>query len=84
MEAHTKDGTVIRQVEEVDSNLRRKTQEYERWQILWAEHPLADDGLWLSAAFYGKLLKERGLETLEAKAKRLLEELNIWLNAMLD
>ncbi|XXG59365.1 hypothetical protein AAC387_Pa04g1465 [Persea americana] len=62
MEARDREGTLICQVEEADSNLRRKTQEYERC----------------------KVLKKRRLETLEAKAKGLLEELNLWLKTMSD
>ncbi|XXG53587.1 hypothetical protein AAC387_Pa03g1666 [Persea americana] len=31
MEAHAREGALIPQVEEADSNLQRKTQEYERW-----------------------------------------------------
>ena len=34
VKACAREGTLICQVEEVDSNLRRKTQEYERWKIL--------------------------------------------------
>ena len=44
----------------------------------------AEDGLQCSAAFYGKIFKKRGLETLEAKAKSPLEELNHLLKTMLD
>ena len=33
VEACAREGTLNRQVEEVDSNLRRQTQEYERCQI---------------------------------------------------
>lgn len=75
---------MIRQVEEADNNLQRKTQEYEQWKILWKELPCAEDGSWRFATFYGKILKKRGLEALEAKAKSLLEELNILLKTMLD
>ncbi|XXG88221.1 hypothetical protein AAC387_Pa12g0461 [Persea americana] len=75
---------LIRQVEEANNNLQRKTQEYEQWQILWEELPHAEDGSRRSAAFYGKILKKRGLEALEAKAKSLLEELNLLLKTMLD
>ncbi|XXG82676.1 hypothetical protein AAC387_Pa10g0576 [Persea americana] len=35
LKAHNRERTLIRQVEEVESNLQRKTQEYEQWQILW-------------------------------------------------
>ena len=84
VEARARDGTLIRQVEDADSKLRRKTWEYKRWQILWAELPLAEDESHRSVAFYGKLLKKRGLEAMKARAKSLLEELNLWLNAMLD
>ena len=69
MEARAKVGALIRQVEEADIDLRRRTQEYERWHILWEELPRADDGSRRSAAFYEKILKKRGLEALEAKAK---------------
>ena len=83
-EAHDREGALIHQVKEVDSNLRRKTQEYERWKILWEELPRAEDGSRRFATFYSKVLKKRGLETLEAKAKSLLEELNLWLKTMSD
>ncbi|XXG53082.1 hypothetical protein AAC387_Pa03g1240 [Persea americana] len=83
-EARDREGAFIRQVEEADSNFRRKTQEYKRWQILWEELPRAEDGSRRSAAFYGKVLKKCGLEALEAKAKSLLEELNLWLKTMSD
>ncbi|MBY3556072.1 hypothetical protein HGI15_22315, partial [Modestobacter lapidis] len=84
VEARAREGTLIRQVEEAESNLRRKTEEYEQWEILWEELPRADDGSRRSAAFYGKILKKRGLEALEAKAKSLLEELSLWLKTMMD
>ena len=83
VEACAREGALIRQVEDVDHNLRRKTREYERWQILWAEFPLANDGSRRSAVSYGKILKKRGLEALKAKAKRLLRELNLLMKAML-
>ncbi|KAJ8649241.1 hypothetical protein MRB53_002264 [Persea americana] len=44
LKARDRERTLIRQVEEVKSNLRRKTQEYEQWQILWEELPRAEDG----------------------------------------
>ncbi|XXG42079.1 hypothetical protein AAC387_Pa01g2427 [Persea americana] len=84
VEARAREGTLIRQVEEAKSNLRRKTQEYEQCQILWEELPRAKDGSQQPAAFYGKILKKRGLEALEAKAKSLLEELSLWLKTMSD
>ncbi|XXG41735.1 hypothetical protein AAC387_Pa01g2140 [Persea americana] len=84
MEARTKEGTLIRQVEEADSNLWRKTREYEQWQILWEELPRADDGLQRFAAFYGNILKKCSLKALEAEAKSLLKELNLWLKTILD
>ena len=34
LKARDRERALIRQVEEVESNLRRKTQEYEQWQIL--------------------------------------------------
>ena len=78
------EGTLIRQVEEADSNLRRKTWEYKQWQILWEELPRTKDGSRHSNAFYSKILKKHGLEVLEAKAKSLLEELNLLLKTALD
>ncbi|KAJ8614974.1 hypothetical protein MRB53_021859 [Persea americana] len=84
LQARDRERTLIRQVEEVESNLRRKTQEYEQWQILWEELPRAEDGSRRPTAFYGKILKKRGLEALEAKAKCLLEELSLWLKTMSD
>ena len=84
LKARDRERTLIRQVEEVESNLRRKTQEYEQWQILWEELPRAEDGSRRPTAFYGKILKKRGLEALEAKAKCLLEELSLWLKTMSD
>jgi len=42
----------------------------------------AEDGSRQSTAFYGKILKKRGLEALKAKAKSLLEELGLWLKTM--
>ena len=84
VEARAREETLIRQVEEADSNLRRKTQEYKQWQILWEELPSVDDGLQHFAAFYGKILKKRALKALELKTKSLLEELNLWLKTMLD
>ena len=84
VEARVKEGTLIRQVEEAGSSLQRKTQEYEQWQILWEELPRAEDGSRRFALFYGKILKKRSLEALEAKAKSLLEELDLWLKTMLD
>ena len=44
LKARDRERTLIRQVEEVESNLRRKTQEYEQWQILREELPRAEDG----------------------------------------
>ena len=41
---HSLDREVIRQVEEAESNLRRKSLEYEQWQVLWEELPRAEDG----------------------------------------
>ncbi|KAJ8630142.1 hypothetical protein MRB53_023465 [Persea americana] len=79
-----RERTLILQVEEIESNLRRKTQEYEQWQILWEELPRAEDGSQRPTAFYGKILKKRGLEALEAKVKSLLEELSLWLKTMSD
>ncbi|XXG68799.1 hypothetical protein AAC387_Pa06g1806 [Persea americana] len=76
--------TLIHHVEEAERNLWRKTQEYEQWQILWEELPRAEDGSRQPTAFYGKILKKRSLETLEAKAKSLLEELSLWLKTMSD
>ena len=84
LKARDRERALIRQVEEVESNLRRKTQEYEQWQILWEELPRAEDGSRRPTAFYGKILKKRGLEALEAKAKCLLEELSLWLKTMSD
>ncbi|XXG41935.1 hypothetical protein AAC387_Pa01g2300 [Persea americana] len=84
LKAHDRERTLIRQVEEVESNLWRKTQEYEQWQILWEELPHAEDGSRWPTAFYGKILKKRGLEAFEAKAKSLLEELSLWLKTMSD
>ncbi|XXG85681.1 hypothetical protein AAC387_Pa11g0716 [Persea americana] len=84
LKARDRERTLIRQVEEFESNLRRKTQEYEQWQILWEELPRAEDGSRRPTAFYGKILKKRGLEALEAKAKCLLEELSLWLKTMSD
>ena len=84
LKARDRERTLIRQVEEVESNLRRKTQEYEQWQILWEELPRAKDGSRKPTAFYRKILKKRGLEALEAKAKSLLEELSLWLKTMSD
>ncbi|XXG82567.1 hypothetical protein AAC387_Pa10g0487 [Persea americana] len=84
LKARDRERTLIRQVEEVESNLRRKTQEYEQWQILWEELPRAADGTRRPTAFYGKILKKRGLEALEAKARCLLEELSLWLKTMSD
>ncbi|XXG53338.1 hypothetical protein AAC387_Pa03g1441 [Persea americana] len=84
LKARDRERTLIRQVEEVESNLQRKTQEYEQWQILWEELPRAEDGSRRPTAFYGKILKKRGLEALEAKAKCLLEELSLWLKTMSD
>ena len=34
LKARYRERSLIRQVEEAESNLRRKTQEYEQWQIL--------------------------------------------------
>ena len=82
MEARDREGTLIRRVEEAESNLRRKVQEHEQWQVLWEELPRAKDGSRRSAAFYGKLLKKRGLGALEAEAKSLLNELGLWLETM--
>ncbi|XXG41987.1 hypothetical protein AAC387_Pa01g2346 [Persea americana] len=79
-----RERTLIHQVEEVESNLRRKTREYEQWKILWEELPRAEDGSLQPTAFYGKILKKRGLEALEAKAKSLLKELSLWLKTMSD
>ncbi|KAJ8627662.1 hypothetical protein MRB53_020969 [Persea americana] len=84
LKARDRERTLIRKVEEVESNLRRKTQEYEQWHILWEELPCAEDGSRRHIAFYGKILKKRGLEALEAKAKSFLEELNLWLKTMSD
>ena len=84
LKARDGERALIRQVKEVESNLRRKTQEYEQWQILWEELPRAEDGSRRPTAFYGKILKKRGLEALEAKAKCLLEELSLWLKTMSD
>ncbi|KAJ8635653.1 hypothetical protein MRB53_009920 [Persea americana] len=84
LKARDRERTLIHQVEEAESNLRRKTQEYEHWQILWEELPRAEDGSRKPTVFYGKILKKRGLEDLEAKAKSLLEELSLWLKTMLD
>ncbi|XXG68859.1 hypothetical protein AAC387_Pa06g1856 [Persea americana] len=84
LKACDRERTLIRQVEEVESNLRRKTQEYERWQILWEELPRAEDGSRRPTAFYGKILKKRDIKALEAKAKCLLEELSLWLKTMSD
>ena len=58
LKARDKEWTLIRQVEEVESNVRRKTQEYEQWQILWEELPRAEDGSRRHTAFYGKILKK--------------------------
>ncbi|XXG53638.1 hypothetical protein AAC387_Pa03g1703 [Persea americana] len=44
LKARDREMTLIRQVEEAKSNLRRETQEYEQWQILWKELPRAEDG----------------------------------------
>ena len=44
LKAHDRERTLICQVEEAESNLRRKTQEYEQWKILWEELPHAEDG----------------------------------------
>ena len=44
---------------------------------LWEELPRVEDGSRQHSAFYGKILKKRGLEALEAKAKSLLEELSL-------
>ncbi|XXG89122.1 hypothetical protein AAC387_Pa12g1202 [Persea americana] len=79
-----RERTLILQVEETESNLRRKTQEYEQWQILWEELPRAEDGSRRPFAFYTKILKKHGLEALEAKAKSLLKELSLWLKTMSD
>ncbi|KAJ8620219.1 hypothetical protein MRB53_028748 [Persea americana] len=84
LKAHDRERTLIHQVDEVKSNLRRKTQEYEQWQILWEELPRAEDGSRRHTAFYGRIMKKRGLEALEAKAKGLLEELSLWLKTMSD
>ncbi|KAJ8634480.1 hypothetical protein MRB53_008747 [Persea americana] len=84
LKARDRERTLICQVEEVESNLRRKTQEYEQWQILWEELPHAEDESRRHTAFYGKILKKRGLEALEAKAKSLLKELSVWLKTMSD
>ncbi|XXG47944.1 hypothetical protein AAC387_Pa02g2505 [Persea americana] len=84
LKARDRERTLIRQVEEVESNLRRKTQEYEHWQILWEELPRAEDGSQRPTAIYGKILKKRGVEALEAKAKCLLEQLSLWLKTMSD
>jgi hypothetical protein len=84
LEARARESTLIHQVEEVDGNLRRKTLEHEQWQLLWEEFPRAEDGSWFSAAFYGSILKKRGLEALEAEARSLLEDLSLWLKTMMD
>ncbi|KAJ8615015.1 hypothetical protein MRB53_004217 [Persea americana] len=84
LKARDRERTLIRQVEEAESNLQRKTQEYEQWKILWEELPRAEDGSRQPTTFYGKILKKRGLEALEAKAKSLLEELSLWLKTMSD
>ena len=84
LKARDRERILIRQVEEVVSNLRRKTQEYEQLQILGEELPRAEDGSRRPTTFYGKILKKRGLEALEAKAKSLLEELSLWLKTMSD
>ena len=84
LKARDRERTLIRHIEEAESNLRRKTQEYEQWKILWEELPRAQDGSRRPIAFYGKILKKRRLEALEAKAKSLLEELSLWLKTMLD
>ena len=84
LKARDRERTLIRHVEEVESNLRRKTQEYEQWQILWEELPRAEDGSRRPTAFYEKILKKRSLEALEAKNKSLLKELSVWLKTMSD
>ena len=84
LKARDRVRTLIFEVEEVESNLRRKTREYEQWQILWEELPHAEDGSRQPTAFYGKILKKRGLEALEAKAKGLLGELSLWQKTMSD
>lgn len=84
VEARDKERILIRQVEEAEGNVRRKNDEYEQWQVLWNELPRFADGSRRSAAFYGNILKKRGLQTLEVKAKSLLEELNFWLKTLSD
>ena len=84
VEARAKKGTLIHQVEKVDEKLQRKSQEHERWLLLWEELPCAEDGSRFSAAFYGNILKKRGLEAVEAEANSLLEELSLWLKTMMD
>ena len=44
LNARDRERTLICLVEEVESNLRRKTKEYEQWQIHWEELPRAEDG----------------------------------------
>ena len=44
LKARDRERTLIRQVEEAESNIRRKTQEYEQWQILWEKLPCDEDG----------------------------------------
>ncbi|XXG42063.1 hypothetical protein AAC387_Pa01g2413 [Persea americana] len=53
-EARDREGALICQVEEADSNLRRKTQEYEQWQIFWEKLPRAEDGSQRSPHFMAK------------------------------
>ena len=84
VEARAKEGTLIDQIEKADEKLQRKSQEHERWLLLWEELPYAEDGSRFSAAFYGNILKKRGLEAVEAEANSLLEELSLWLKTMMD
>eukprot|EP00268_Persea_americana_P061110 TRINITY_DN7681_c0_g1_i1.p1 TRINITY_DN7681_c0_g1~~TRINITY_DN7681_c0_g1_i1.p1 ORF type:complete len:103 (+),score=19.08 TRINITY_DN7681_c0_g1_i1:487-795(+) len=83
-EARAREGTLICQVADTNSILREKTWEHGRWQTLWAEPPRTKDGSRCCSIYYGNVLKKCGLETLKVKAKRLFEELNIWLKTMLD
>ncbi|XXG47533.1 hypothetical protein AAC387_Pa02g2167 [Persea americana] len=44
LKARNREMTLIRQVEKAENNLRRKTQEFEQWQILWEELSRDEDG----------------------------------------
>ncbi|WP_440998367.1 hypothetical protein, partial [Cysteiniphilum litorale] len=84
VEVRAKESTLIDQIEKVDGKLKRKSEEHERWILFWEGLPCAEDGSRFSAAFYGNILKKRGLKAVEAEANSLLEELSLWLKTVTD